>query len=376
MPIEIVPFTPAFVGAVRRFNDRMRGTGWGWYEDPVPGWLPKGEGNRSWREYWIAVEDGAEVRGAFALKPQEWWMGQRVSIVTDWQGPVSEGLVDRRYSALALRLVREGLCRRPLLYTWGHGSRDATILQILRTLDGWTFHWTPLSLRVLRPYRFLRRNRFLRRTAVRRVALDALAFSGVGPIAIRALHAALGVRAPRGIGAGRLVQWEEFDRFGPWADELWHRVKDRYAVIAVRDSAAMNAIAPAGKWPWGIKLRVRRGPETIGWAIVLDTAMRDDRRFGDLRVGSVVDCLAAPEDAPHVVAVALDHLAGRGVDIVASNQAHPAWARAFVVNGFVAIREGRIFSASPALTEAMHPFDQRRAGLHMTNMDGHGPTLL
>jgi hypothetical protein len=216
-------------------------------------------------------------------------------------------------------------------------------------------------------------NKFLRKEDKKRLALDALAFSGAGSIGLRALHRALELRAlPKRLG--RLnVRWELFERFEDWADELWNRAKDRYSVLAVRDRESMNLIAPHGKWPHGIKLRVRRGDDTIGWAVVSDNKLFGDPRFGDLRVGGVVDCFAAPEDAGDVVRAAFDHLADRRVDIVISNQAHPAWANAFAENGFLVLPNKRIFAASPQLFEALQPFDENKTGLHMTNMDGHGP---
>lgn len=373
-PVEVVPQTAAHGAAVQAFNERLQAVGWGWYEDHVPGWLAKdGSTQRAWREYWLAVDRDGEVQGAYALKPQQWQLGAENTIVTHWQGPVSAGAVDRRYSWLALHLLRDMLKKRPLLYSWGHGGRDAPIVQILRSMPGWLLHWTPLSFRVLRPFRCLRHNRWLRRTAARRLALDALAITGIGSIAIRALQAANRLRTPVGRHEGGVTH-EVFERFEGWADELWHRTKGAYPITAVRDREAMNAIAPAGRWPHGINLRIRRGSETIGWAIGLDAAMLDDRRFGDLRVGTVADCFAAPADAPAIVAAVCDHLASRGVDLVVSNQAHPAWSRAFAARGFWQIREGRLFAASPRLADAMRPLGL--AGLHLTNLDGEGPICL
>jgi hypothetical protein len=371
-PVAVVPHTAAHAAAVRAFNTRLQPVGWGWYEDHVPGWLAKGATQRAWREYWLAVDRGGEVRGAYALKPQQWQLGGETTIVTHWQGPVSEGVVDRSYSWLALHLLRDMLKKRPLLYSWGHGGRDSAIVQILRSMPGWLLHWTPLSCRVLRPFRCLRHNRWLRRTAAQRLALDALAITGVGAITIRALQAASSLRVGGRRDGG--VSWEVCERFEGWADELWHRVEGDYPILAVRDREAMNAIAPAGRWPHGLNLRIRRGSETIGWAIGLDVVMHDDRRFGDLRVGTVADCLAAPADAPAVVAAVCDHLTSRDVDLVVSNQAHPDWSRAFAARGFLQIREGRLFAASPRLAEAMRPLGL--AGLHLTNMDGEGPICL
>ncbi|NNL67905.1 MAG: hypothetical protein HKP30_16775, partial [Myxococcales bacterium] len=325
-----------------------------------------------WREHYLAVEGEDEVRGGYALKPHEWTVRGESHLVTDWQGPITEAVVNRRYNTLGIRLLREMLKQYPLLYSWGHGGLEQPMLEMLRSL-GWLLHGTPFCLRVLKPVRFLRRNRYLRTTAARKLALDALAWSGAGSLGLRALHAGLGIGKQRSAPA----EVEIVPRFEAWADALFERCKGAYVAIGARDADTMNALVPEGeRWPPGIRLRVRRDGETIGWAIVLDTSMEDDRRFGTCRVGSVVDCLAHPDDAEAVVGAAFRHLRERGVDLVISNQSHPAWLAGFAAHGFHLVPERRVFAASPALRELLSPVEESLAGLHLTNMDGHGPMRL
>jgi hypothetical protein len=280
-------------------------------------------------------------------------------------------VISRQYNMVGMRLLRDMLKRRPLLYSWGHGEDDEAMLQMLRSMK-WLLHPTPFCLRVLRPFRFLRRNRYLRKTPGRRAALDALAWSGAGWLGLTALFGALSLR---GLSTPR-ADADVVRDFGPWADELWEKCLPRYAAVACRDADTMNALLPQSGWPDGIRLRVRRGTRDLGFAVVMDHALADDRRFGDLRVGSVIDCFGAPEDARAVVAAATRFLAARGVDIVCSNQSHPAWIDAFAASGYVILRDRRLLAASPALAEALEPFEETRAGLHMTNLDGHGPHAL
>lgn len=370
MAIEVVPYTEQWVQAVLAFNDRMHagGTHWGWYGTPTDDWLPARDGSKTWREHWLAIEDGTTVRGAYAFKPHEWRVRGKTQWVVDWQGPVTEGIVDRRFNTLGLRLIREMLRQHPLLYSWGHGGLEQPMLLMLEKL-GWLLHHTPFCVRVVRPTRFLRRNRYLRTSALRRFALDALAFTGAGEVALRALHGVQALRSARSAPA----QAEPFDRFDTWADALWERTADRYHAIASRDAQTMNALLPEGRWPHAIKLRVTRGGTTLGWAALLDTQMQDEPRFGTMRVGSVIDCMADPGDAEAVAGAAFRVLRARGVDVVISNQAHPAWIAGFHAHGFQTLANRRVFAASPALHQAMAPFEETSRGLHLTNMDGHGP---
>jgi hypothetical protein len=49
---------------------------------------------------------------------------------------------------------------------------------------------------------------------------------------------------------------------------------------------------------------------------------------------------------------------------------------AFASNGFIVAKDRRIFAASPALARQLEPWTSTRLGLHLTNLDGHGPHLL
>lgn len=373
MAITIVPHGPEHVEAIRAFNLRMRegGTKWGWYEDPVPSWIPPSPGQRVWREYYVAIEDKDTVRGAYALKPQEWWVNGRTTLVTDWQGPFSEGAYDRKYNMLGLRLLRDMLKKRPLLYSWGHGGYEESLPKMLRSLN-WLMHDTPFCLRILHPQAFLRKNAYLRRDVRQRLALDLLANTGLGWLGTKALFFALSASRPR-LRRAKTVREEAVSTFGGWADELWHRCREAYRAIAIRDAATMNVLVPDKGWPPGLRLKVSRNGALVGWAVVMDTQMSGDGRFGDLRVGSIVDCFALPEGAGDVIASAVRFLTERGVDIIVSNQSHPAWIEAFAGSGFVVLRRRRIFAASPDLQRALEPFDETKRGLHLTNMDGHGP---
>jgi hypothetical protein len=94
---------------------------------------------------------------------------------------------------------------------------------------------------------------------------------------------------------------------------------------------------------------VRAGRNTAGWAAVLLTERPDHPHFGSLRVGTIVDCLAAREFASCVVAEATRTLEDLGADLVISNQSHRIWIRAFRESGFLAGPSNYLYAASPKL---------------------------
>ena len=380
MATKVVPYTGDLVPDVVEFNKRMQagGSPWGWYEEAEDSWLPAGPGRSVWREHFLAVSDDGEVHGAYALKPQPWWIKGEVLTVSDWQGPISEGAVSQKHNMIGMRLIRDMVKRRGLIYSWGHGEDDAAMLQMLKAMK-WLMHATPFCLRVIKPFRFLRRNQYLRNTKGRALALDLLAFSGLGWLGLKMLFGALALRGWLSHGSAKnrsAAAVEEVAEFGDWADVLWERCASDYAALGCRDAENMNALLPVGAWPDAIRLRVTRNGADLGWVVVMDHVLENDARFGNLRVGSVIDCFASPDDAATVIAAAYRYLSKRGVDLICSNQSHPAWTQAFAENGFLLLPDRRLFAASPALQEALEPFAEISLGLHLTNLDGHGPHAL
>lgn len=377
MAIKIVAHGDDKRDLVEVFNRRMRDAGspWGFYVEPVPRWIPKQtERQSAWRELYLAMEDERAVVGGFALKPQRWIVHGEERTITDWQGPFSLGAIDARYAALGLRMVRDMMKRRPLLYSWGHGGNEEPMVQMLKRL-GWLLHETPLLVRVVRPFQFLRKNGHLRAEPIKAFAQDMLAFTGAGSVGLHAMHKALRLRSLKRLSASV----EVVGSFGGWADELWDRCKGRYDAIAVRDAASMNTLVPqdhtTDEWPAPTRLRVARGGRVIGFAVTVERRTRGDRRFGDLRVGMIADCFGLPEDAGAIVHAAFDHLRDAGADVVVANQAHPGWIAAFADSGFLVLPGRRLFCAAPELERTLAPFEQTRRGLFVSNLDGHGPIL-
>ncbi|HEX5432273.1 MAG TPA: hypothetical protein VFW83_09915, partial [Bryobacteraceae bacterium] len=123
-------------------------------------------------------------------------------------------------------------------------------------------------------------------------------------------------------------------------------------------------------------LRIRDRDETVGWAVCLDTPMSAGKYFGNMRVGSIVDCLALPQDAGRVVRAAARVLQKRGADLLVSNQSHAAWRKAFRRAGFLTGSSNYVFATSKKLTYLLEQIDPFEAGVHLTRGDGDGPIHL
>jgi hypothetical protein len=366
----ITRVTEELIPAIRAFNGRLDAGGapraFRFPESAVSRWVPKRDQRRLFEEYFALVERGT-VRGCYIFKQQDFSFEGRVRPIGHWYWSISEGLINNKYFWVAAQMLGAELKAQPLLY--GLAMTDQA-MRLLRGL-GWSVCRVPFYFKVHRPGRFLRELPALKKTPARRLAAAVAAASGLGALGLRALQGARG-RAARG---PREAQAELVGGFGGWADELWAACQGRYAMIAVRDSETLNTLYPAGN-PRFLRCQVSRGGRVLGWAVLLDTPMQDHARFGNLRVGSLVDCLALPEDAPGVVRAATQVLEARGVDLLLSNQSHAAWGGALRGAGFLEGRTNFHFAASRALSKLLEPLPGRLAQMHLTRGDGEGPVNL
>jgi hypothetical protein len=322
MTLRLVPHAEEWREAVRALNERVAPKGGaGFFEGPVPSWLPPAPGRSMFRQYFVAVDDAGEAHGGYVLKREPALVAGRPRTVASVQGPYSEGAVDPRYAGAVFAMVRDMLEREPLLYGWGLERRADTVLRLFHKL-GWRSHATPLLL----------------------------------------LHAGsvAGPPAP---------ECEEVAAFGDWADELWDRCAERYAFAVIRDRRTLNDLYPAANGRFR-RLVVRRKGRVVGWALAGVRSFENHPRFGTSRAGVLWDFFAGPEDAAPLVAAARDHLLRLGAKVVLASASHAGWIEALQSAGFELRPERRHFLVSRPLAAALGPFEGRAAECFLTFGDG------
>lgn len=370
MRITVRPHAAQHEDAVREFNRRLDegGSDKQFPESPVPGWLPPGPHPTLYNEIFLAFDDDAVVRGGYLLKHQEFLIDGRVERIANYAFPLSEGVVDRRYGMVGVSMILDAQKRQPLLFGLGMGGTDHPSARVMKGV-GWSATMVPFFFRVVRPFRFLRNIAFLRRSTLRRLALDTAAFTGLGWAGMRFLD--LAARTSVATGA----EGEEVDGFGDWADEVWQASAFPGGLCAVRDRATLDTLYPAGSERF-IVVRVSQAARTIGWAVCLDTRMSGHAYFGDMRVGTVADCLAIPSHETAVLEVADRILRRRGVELIVSNQSHTAWCNAFRNMGYRQGPSNFAFTASRQLAERVGGLDDAISRSHLNRGDGDGPINL
>jgi hypothetical protein len=366
MAIRVSRFLQRHEADVREFNNRVRGSD-GAFEFPetaMPEWLPPATGRSIFQERFLAMENG-EVRGGYALKRQDFSFDGLAASVACYHSALSEGVAEERYRDIDEQLLTDALAREPLIFTLGaeHAGRAPT--RAPQTSE-WKRSLVPGYFHIVHPAAFLRNMETLRTTAWRRFLLSFAALTGLGWAGVR-LHQRMKAKPQPAPPAAV----DFFDLFGAWADDLWKKCAPKYPFLAVRDSATLAILYPGGKF---LRLKIASGGSTIGWAVAADTQMQWNREFGDMRLGSLIDCLALPEHAPQVITAVRRVLERRGVDLIVCNHSHPAWRQALRSAGFLEGRFDLAFRASGALTQKLEEIGATD-NLFLTRGDGNARSL-
>ena len=368
MPIVIQPYRREHEPAVAEFNQRLRRAGEDenmvFYRDAEPRWLRRTANSRIYNEFFVALDNGI-VRGGYALKNQDFLFPDgQVRSIGYYHHPLSEGIVSKTHAAVGMLLLRDALQRSPLLHCLGMGGYDRPLPQMLLRL-GWAHCPVPFFFRVLSPTKFLRQMQPLRESTKRKVAMDLAAFSGSGWAAAKLFEGYRALTAPRVAKA----ETREIAAFEANSQSLWDQAKRICSFTAVRDRAALQVLYPPTETHL-TRVEIERGGSAIGWAVVGER--RRDAKYGNLRVGSIVDCWALPGEFLPVVQGATDKLKRQGFDLILTNQSHQDWGNAFKTAGYFSGPSNFVFAASKMLTELLVPFDETRVRMHFTRADGDG----
>jgi hypothetical protein len=376
MRIRVVPYAAEHEEAVRAFNARLAAKNLNpslystiFPTSHIPTWLPKLPGRDLYQEQYLALDEQSVVRGGYILKHHTFLVKGAPLHMADYQLPMSEGIADRRFVNVALSLYLDAMRRQPYLFGLGGGGYHVPVIRFL-LMAGWQTTLVPFWFRIVRPNVFLENISMLRNTPLRQQMTDLLKFSGLGWLGIRTIHGVIGkYRHPAN------VTCELVDEFSEWVDEVWQQSKGYYSLISLRDRAVLQVLYPATDTRFR-RLKVMRDGKIIGWAALLVTQMCGHKQFGNMRVGTLVDSLAKPEDARDVAAWCRDLLIEEGADLLVSNQGSQVWSDALKACGFLEGPSNFVFVAAPKLAALLQPFKETAKGFHLNRGGGDGPIHL
>ena len=341
------------IPAIVRFNHRLRASG---REEQISSRLSlPGEarcrpaGFPVHRRTMIA-EDGREVRAAVLLYHNNVFIHGKKRDFCWLDMPISEGIIDRRYSLAIIQLLKAVSRYEPFLMSTGAGPEDKDSFRLLTKFD-WRHHVVPFFFYPVKVTKVLLGMSYFKRHAKLRFGALLGAYSGLGA----GLSGLLALR--RRIDAVLSGYERSVEKtFGAWADRVFEDSLPDYGVAMRSDATTLNILHPPDK-PGLTRLRVRRkwakrgagqdAGQDAGWILVANKHMENNHYFGDLKVGTLVDGFGRAADAPALVAAGIDHLAETGADIIVANFSHEAWVKACRRSGMLAGPDSYYHFVSP-----------------------------
>jgi hypothetical protein len=369
MKLVVRRMEPGDLPAIERFNRRLEEANEPHRVYPEAA-DTKGENHPVTGRLFVALDEG-ELRGAVWLHEQDAWVGGQQLRVGFLRLPLSESVVNPAYRGVPASLIMQVLRAQPRLMALGLGAHETPFARLLGGFK-WPGLTVPFQFSLVNVRRVLRRLEYARRDPTRRLAMDAAAFLGVGSLGTLALGAQ---RALKLAGHGALSA-ERVPQYGPWADELWARARERYDLVPARDAATLNTLYGPDFWHDYHRLRITRGGRDVGHAAVLRADMRDQPRdpyFGRLAVALVADLFGDPADAPGIAAAAVRYATSLDVDLVMSFQLHPAWRAALDGLGFLGGPSNFCWYRAPGIDKLVPAMGTPPTGVHLNRADAEGP---
>ena len=268
MALQFTPFRTEHFAAVRDFNERMRaGNADTAFLLPVEPRETSADGPIQLQQF-IAL-DGAGVHGGVIEMDQPGWLEGRLIRALNYQSPLSEGILDRRYGMVAVRMVKFMEARGDSVFFVGMGAAENPMPRML-TASGWSVRPVPFLFRVHRTRAFLQEMRMFNTTPVRRIAARVAAFSGA---------ASLGLACAQMRRSGSRFKMRRERSWGNRFQEIWELCRNQCSFAASREPAMLDAFYPSRDPRLSILL-MEDGGNPVGWAACFDTQMKEARYSG------------------------------------------------------------------------------------------------
>lgn len=367
MPISIREILPEDAEGIREFNSRLEKAGVT-FAFPVDSSkiMHKQPGVDAPYQAAYVLSDGSAVRGGFILKSELVFVGDESYPAGNYQLPLSEGIIDRRYALVGVQLIKDALDRQSRLYCLGMGNTARPLPRLLSKL-GWTISKVPFLFRIENAGNFTREIFWLRQRAHLRLLLDMARNTGT-------LAAVVGLARLRrrlfGSKPPAEVSFTQVTDLPDDIDDLFFNTRGDYGLMCDRRAAAMRARLPTGDSKL-LRIVLRKSGKLAGWVVVSMSQLSGHTQFGNMRLGCIVDGLAATSDVSLLVGEACRRLEKARCDLLVSNQTHPAWIAGLRRHGFFEGPSNFILALSPQLAEC-----RAETSVHFNRADGDGPINL
>ncbi len=357
--------------AVKEFNIRLKslGANYQFPENYISAWLPKVPNAGIYQEYYLLFDNDNIVRGGYILKYQFFIINGKKLKIADYQLPLSEGIIDNKYNYIALVLYKNAIKKSNLLFALGMGGLDQKLPKMLKAF-GWEIKLVPFHFKICNIKNFLNNIYYLRsKTSLLRIFNNHLILSIIKMVLW--FYDFLKTRMSH-----LKVDYKVVSDFDIWVDDIWNQVKNNYEFIAERNLDSLNLLYPKNEKKY-IKIKVYNDiKEAIGWCVVLKTKMVNHKQFGNMYLGSIVDCLCYDKYEKLVISAGLKYLNDNQVDLIVSNQSSTRWCHGLKENGFIHGPSNFALAVSNDLAKSFSDFKKSSSNFHINRGDGDGPINL
>jgi hypothetical protein len=368
MPPLIREMLPEDAESIRDFNSRLEKAGVTFtFPVRLSELMQKYPGVEAPYQAAYVLRDGSAVRGGYILKSEQVFVGEQSLTAGNYQLPLSEGIIDRKYAMVGVQLIKDALGRQSRLYCLGMGNTARPLPRLLSKL-GWAVSKVPFLFRVENAGNFTREISWLRRGTRVRFLLDFARNTGTlaGIIGLTRLRRRVfGPKTPSGVSSAEVPEFSEE------IDEIFFAARDDYGLMCDRRAAAMRARLPANDSKL-VRIVLRRSGKVVGWVVVSISQLLNHTQFGNMKLGCIVDGLAALPDVGLLVAEACKRLETARCDLLVSNQTHPVWIRGLRRQGFFQGPSNFILALSAPLAASLGAV----SAAHFNRADGDGPINL
>jgi len=198
------------------------------------------------------------------------------------------------------------------------------------------------------------------------VVADIARWSGLGAVAI-------GFKQRSRVWPKAKIRTERV--WGKWADDIWTRAREKCSFAVERDRQSLGWMYPPSDPRTRIFL-VERGNDPVGWGVCFDTQMKNNPYFGNMRVGSILDCVSLDGAESETAALVDQQLGLLGCDLALINHSHADWVKAFELAGFSRGPSNYLLGMSKRLADAVRSSPAGEDRMHITRGDGDGRVRL
>ena len=352
---------------IEKFNNELNNHGFR-FKLPMPDDKENKINNFIFENKFILLEDEKTVRAGYTLKNQWFKINGSNHQIGYYYNPVTAGLFNKKYNICGLLLLNDAHKKNLDLFCLGMGAYSEKLPKLLKKLN-WELETIPFYFKIYNPNSFLENITYLKNNKYKAFVIKIIKKSKLGWLFIKIFfNLSNFIFFP--FKKVRDISVEKVESFGKNFDDLWENAKINNSFIAIRNHKYLNELYSNKRF---IKLKFMKKDKLIGWSISLCNKLENHKQFGNMNLGSIVDCLSLKGYETSIIKKTDEILKKKGADLIVTNQSHVCWKNALKINSFINGPSNFIFASSVGLTKKL---GVNKDFVHLTRGDGDGPIHL